>query len=65
MNQPPRLWEEAGELGYVLGRRGASVKSLDLLIAIYALAYTVPVLAVDSDFAMIKRAGVQLLLIEP
>ena len=65
MDQPPRLWEEAGDLGYVLARRGASVKSLDLLIATYALAHAVPILAVDSDFVTMKRAGVQLLLVEP
>ena len=61
----PRLWEEAGELGYFLGRRATSVKTLDLLIATYALAHAVPILTVDSDFARMQRAGLRLLLAEP
>lgn len=65
LEQPTGLWEEAGELGYVLARRGTSVKSLDLLIATYALAHAVPVLGADSDFATMKRAGLPLLLVEP
>jgi predicted nucleic acid-binding protein len=65
LEQPRRLWEEAGELGYYLGRRGAMVKSLDLLIATYALAHGVPVLSADADFARIRRAGAGLLLAEP
>jgi predicted nucleic acid-binding protein len=64
LEQPPRLWQEAGELGYVVARRGKTVKTLDLLIATYALAHAVPVLAVDSDFATMKRAGLALLLVE-
>lgn len=65
LSQPPLLWEEAGELGYFLGRRGATVKSLDLLIAVVALSHGVPILTADADFATIKRAGTQLLLVEP
>src|SRR5262249_38049145 len=30
LEQPDALWVEAGDLGYLLGRRGATVKSLDL-----------------------------------
>ncbi len=60
--QPANLWEEAGELGFFLGRRGATVKSLDLLIAAYALAHAVPLLSGDADFRMIQRAGLPLLL---
>lgn len=60
--QPDDLWAEAGELGALVGRRGATVKSMDLLIATYALAHSVPVLALDADFAAIRRAGVGLLL---
>ena len=60
--QPPLLWEEAGELGWFLRRRGAAVKSLDLLIATYALAHRVPVLTSDADFVRMQRAGVGLLL---
>jgi predicted nucleic acid-binding protein len=63
--QPQELWEEAGELGALLGRRGATVKSMDLLIATYALAHSVPVLTLGSDFAAIQRSGVGLALARP
>ncbi len=63
--QPQDLWGEAGELGALLGRRGATVKSMDLLIATYALAHSVPVLTLDADFAAIRRAGVRLVLARP
>ncbi len=63
--QPQDLWGEAGELGALLGRRGAAVKSMDLLIATYALAHAVPVLTLDADFAAIQRAGVGLVLARP
>jgi predicted nucleic acid-binding protein len=65
LEQPSDLWREAGELGAYLGRRGANVKSLDLLIAVYVLAYSLPLLTKDSDFALMQKAGVQLLLIKP
>ncbi len=65
LDQPPRLWDEAGELGYALARRGASVKTLDLLIATYALAHAVPVLSADADFTVMRRAGLRLLLAQP
>ena len=63
--QPDRLWDEAGELGYALGRRGATVKSLDLLIATYALSHGVAMLTADDDFRIIRRAGSGLVLVEP
>jgi hypothetical protein len=62
LGHSPRLWEEAGDLGSYLGRRGATVKTLDLLVATYALAHGVALLTVDSDFRRMKRAGVPLLL---
>jgi predicted nucleic acid-binding protein len=62
--EPERLWEEAGELGYALGRRGATIKSLDLLIATYALSHGVAVLTRDRDFETMRRAGAALLLVE-
>ena len=65
LEQPSQLWEEAGEIGYVLACRGRTVKTLDLLIATFALAHAVPILTADSDFATIRRAGLQLLLVEP
>jgi predicted nucleic acid-binding protein len=61
--QPPNLWEEAGDLGFFLGRRGAAVKSLDLLIATYALAHAIPILTSDADFALMRRAGAHLIVV--
>ncbi len=62
--EPAQLWVEAGELGYFVGRRGATIKSLDLLIATYALSHAVPILTRDRDFELMRRAGVGLLLSE-
>jgi predicted nucleic acid-binding protein len=61
LSQPHRLWEEAGELGYWLARKGVAVKTLDLLIATYALGHGVALLAADSDFEAMRRAGIPLL----
>lgn len=60
LDQPERLWEEAGELGYVLARKGIAVKTLDLLIATYALSHGVALLASDADFHAIRRSGIPL-----
>ncbi len=63
LEQPSALWNEAGDLGSYLGRRGSTVKSLDLLIAAYALAHGVPILSRDSDFGTMKRVGLELVLV--
>ncbi len=62
LEPPAQLWEEAGELGFLLGRKGAVVKSMDLLIAAYALTHGVALLTRDADFERMRRAGVPLLL---
>jgi tRNA(fMet)-specific endonuclease VapC len=64
LTQPSDLWAEAGELGFALRRRGVTPKTLDLLIAIYALSYSAMLLSVDKDFALMRKAGVPLLLYE-
>jgi predicted nucleic acid-binding protein len=64
LSDPPALWEEAGDLGYALGRQGITVKTIDLLVAIYALSHGVALLTTDSDFEHMRRAGAQLLLVE-
>jgi predicted nucleic acid-binding protein len=64
LEQPEALWEEAGELGYLLARKGVTVKTKDLLIATYALSHRVPLLALDSDFEAICRAGVPLAMVK-
>jgi predicted nucleic acid-binding protein len=63
LDQPSSFWEDAGELGSAAGRRGATVKSLDLLIATYALAHSVPLLSTDKDFITLERAGIPLVLV--
>lgn len=62
--QPDGLWEEAGELGYVLARRGVTARTLDLLIATYALSHGIALLAADSDFDAMRRVGIPLLAAE-
>ena len=62
LEQPEDLWVAAGDLGAHLSRKGATVKTLDLLIATYAIAHSTLLLTVDTDFQMIARAGVGLLL---
>lgn len=63
LDEPARLWDEAGELGFALARRGATVKTLDLLIATYALAHQIPLLSTDADFTLMRRRGIPLLLV--
>lgn len=53
--EPPGLWDRAGDLGYALARRGKNVKTLDLLIATYAIEHGVPLLSGDADFRVIAR----------
>lgn len=62
LEQPPDLWEEAGDLGFALARRGSSVKTLDLLIAAYALSHGVGILTTDTDFARMRSGGIPLAL---
>lgn len=63
LSQPDDVWNEAGELGAFVVRRGASVKTLDLLIAAWAIAHGAAVLTRDGDFAAMRRAGVPLVLV--
>ena len=62
LEQPEDLWVAAGDLGAHLSRKGATVKTLDLLIATYAIAHSSLLLTVDADFKAIARAGVGLSL---
>jgi len=64
LEEPPHLWEEAGDLGYALSRRGMTTKTIDLLVATYALSHGVALLTADTDFEQMRRAGAQLLLVE-
>ena len=60
--QPSELWAEAGDLGFVLRRRGVTPKSMDLLIATYALSHSAALLTTDKDFRTMQKAGIPLLL---
>lgn len=62
---PPQLWDEAGDLGYFLARKGVTAKTMDLLIATFALAHSAEILTTDGDFSVMRRAGVKLLLARP
>jgi predicted nucleic acid-binding protein len=63
LEQPEALWHEAGDLGYALRRKGVTVKTLDLLIATYALSHGVELLTMDTDFGLMCAKGVPLQLI--
>ena len=62
LHQPASLWEQAGDLGFALRRRRVSIKTLDLLIATYALDHAIALLTTDRDFLLIQKAGVSLVL---
>ena len=64
LEQPDHLWEEAGELGRYLGQKGFAPGSLDLLIAIYAMAHKVPLLTLDQDFQHMVKVGISLDLVK-
>jgi tRNA(fMet)-specific endonuclease VapC len=63
--QPERLWEDAGNCGFILRRQGKTIKSMDLLIACYAMAHSVPILTSDTDFSLISKAGFDLTIESP
>lgn len=58
--QPAGLWALAGNLGHQLRLKGVTAKTLDLLIATYALAHQMPLLTNDSDFEQMKKADILL-----
>ena len=61
--QPVDLWETAGQYGFELKRQGITVKTMDLLIACFAMAHGLPILATDQDYRMMQSAGLGILLI--
>jgi predicted nucleic acid-binding protein len=58
LEAPPELWLTAGELGYRLAQKGKTAKSLDLLIACYAMHHGATVLTDDADFSEMAAAGI-------
>ena len=62
LSAPEDLWTAAGELGYRLRRRGVAGKTLDLLIATYALSYSSALLTSNKGFLVMQKAGIPLLL---
>ncbi|HEX2881809.1 MAG TPA: PIN domain-containing protein [Polyangiaceae bacterium] len=65
LEQPPELWQQAGELGYALRRSGLTTKTFDLLIATYAICHQIPLLTADKDFKRMQDAGAELYLVQP
>jgi tRNA(fMet)-specific endonuclease VapC len=63
LGQPEQLWIEAGDLGFVMRRRGMAPKTIDLLIAAYALSHSAAVLTADKDFTAMQKAGIPLQLV--
>lgn len=63
LTQPHGLWEDAGNLGFHVRRKGKTIKTMDLLITCYALAHNTSLLTLDEDFHYIKKAGAPLNLI--
>jgi predicted nucleic acid-binding protein len=63
LEQPGALWEEAGDLGYALRRKGLTVKTFELLIAVYALSHGTELLTLDGDFGLMHAKGVGLQLL--
>ncbi len=63
LSQPDGLWLEAGDIGFALRKSGVTCKTMDLLIAAYALAHSVPLLTKDKDFAAMQKAGVAIVLL--
>jgi predicted nucleic acid-binding protein len=61
--QPAQLWTEAGDLGFALRRRGVTPKTVDLLIATYALSHSASLLTADADFAAMQKVGIPLQLV--
>ena len=49
-------------MGFSIGRKDVTVKTIHFPIAAYALTHGVPLPTVDRDFALLQRAGVPLAL---
>lgn len=50
-----RIWDEAGELGFVLARKGVNVFSIDVIIACTALRHGLSVFSNDHHFELFAR----------
>jgi predicted nucleic acid-binding protein len=64
LQQPPDMWQQAGELGYRLRRSGFTGKTFDLLIAAYAAFHQIPLLTADTDFQRMVDAGIEIYLVK-
>lgn len=52
---PETAWGEAGDIGFKIARKGASVAGMDLLIAALAIHHHCRLLHLDTDFDRIAR----------
>lgn len=50
-----RVWDDAGDLGYALARKGITAFSIDLLIACIALRHDLQVFSRDCHFEQFAR----------
>ena len=64
LEQPADLWQQAGSLGAWLQTKGVHAKTLDLLIANYALSHDCELLSADKDFFHMQQAGLPLRLMQ-
>jgi len=64
LEEPENLWDHAGDLGFSLARRGLNAKSLDLVIAVYALSHDALLLTESRDLRLMAREGVPLRFVQ-
>lgn len=62
LRQPHALWTYAGNLGQHLRTKGVTAKTIDLLIASYALTHGCDLVAADTDYQHMHDAGIPLRL---
>ncbi|MBI3016525.1 MAG: PIN domain-containing protein [Deltaproteobacteria bacterium] len=65
LKEPDDFWNEAGELGKYLAQKGYTIGSIDLLIAVHAIAHQIPLLTTDEDFKYMVKVGIPLQLVYP
>ena len=63
LDQPEGLWEDAGHCGFQMQRKGVTAKSMDLIIACYAMAHDVPLFSLDGNFIQMRDAGLALRMV--
>lgn len=65
LREPDDFWKEAGDLGRHVSNKGFVAGSMDLLIAVHALAHQVPLLTTDKAFEKMIDIGIPLAVVRP